>query len=120
MGQGWEFYMIGGFKMNDDLRKNYMKTAISLSCPLADEQETLMIETPQPREMIRVDGYTEGNFSYIIKKKIGAPFKTLENAEDLEDYLKKNWSDAKKFRGCEIKASEFKTYFLITIERREA
>lgn len=120
MGQGWEFYMIGGFKMNDETKKNYTKTAVSLSCPLADEQETLMIETPQPKEMVYADGFSEDKFSYIIKKKIGAPFKTLENSEDLEDYLKKNWSDAKKFRGCEIKASEFKTYFLITIERREA
>ena len=106
--------------MNDDLRKNYMKTAVSLSCSLADEQETLMIETPQPKEMVYADGFSEDKFSYIIKKKIGAPFKTLEKVEDLEDYLKKNWSGAKNFKGCKIKASEFSTYFLITIERREA
>ena len=109
--------MIGVFKMNDELRKNYMRNAISLSCSLADEQETLMIETPQPKEMVYADGFSEDKFSYIIKKKIGAPFKTLENAEDLENYIKKNWTDAKNFRGCEIVASEFNTHFLITIER---
>lgn len=109
----------GGFKMNDVLIKNYIKTAVSLSCPLADEQETLMIETPQPKEMVYADGFSEDKFSYIIKKKIGTPFKTLEKVGDLENYIKKNWMDAKKFRGCDIKATEFSKYFLITIERRK-
>ena len=68
--------------MIDETRKNYMRNAISLSCSLADEQETLMIETPQPQEMVYADGFSEDKFSYIIKKKIGAPFKTLEKTED--------------------------------------
>lgn len=103
--------------MNDMLKKNYMRLAISLSCVLADEQEALMIEAPHPKEMLCTDELSEDKFCYVIKKKVGSPARTLEKIEDLGLYLKKNWSDLKKLESYILKAFEYDNYFLITIER---
>lgn len=50
-------------------------------------------------------------FSYIIKKKIGSPFKTLENAEDLEDYLKKIGQTRKNLEVVRLKPQNSRHIF---------
>ena len=71
----------------------------------------VMIETPQPREMVYADGFSEDKFSYIIKKNIGSPFKTLENAEDLEDYLKKIGQTRKNLEVVRLKPQNSRHIF---------
>jgi len=101
----------------DLLSQLYILLAITLSCVLADEQETLMIEAPHPKELLLHKGCSKNKFSFTIKKRIGAPTRTLEHIEDLELYLKKNWDYIKKLEGYILRAFEYDTCFLITLER---
>lgn len=92
--------------------KIYNKIAFILCCVLTEIVDEIGIEKPQINEILLPQYSTPKKFVYKIAKKINTPKKSLENPEDISQYLYKR---IPQFRTLNVSAFEGDQFFFIEI-----
>lgn len=96
--------------------KTYNKIAFILCCVLTEIVDEIGIEKPQINEILLPQYSTSEKFVYKIAKKINTPKKSLENPDDISEYLYKR---IHQFRTLNISVFEGERFFFIEIRNHK-